>query len=126
MFYIYFYSILTEFNIILWKILFFCFFQTLQNHRSIIDMFVLLSNKLQKIYCFVEQEIDLEALLCLNENNLKEIIPKIGPRMKFFSKLNRHQELASLPIVISDECIDTVSNLFKLFIVLKIISAISR
>lgn len=66
-----------------------------------------------KIYCFVEQEIDLEALLCLNEDNLKDLIPKIGPRMKFYAKLKRHQELASLPILISNEFDDSVRILFK-------------
>lgn len=42
---------------------------------------------MQNIYCFLEQEIDYEALICLEAKDLIELLPKAWPRAKFNKKL---------------------------------------
>ena len=44
------------------------------------------------LYQFVENEIDKEALLELTERALELLVPVIGHRMKFLSKLKKLQE----------------------------------
>lgn len=51
----------------------------------------------------IEQEIDKDALLCLDMNSLKELIPKVGPRMKFFTKLKQYQDIMNMEVLIPDE-----------------------
>lgn len=49
-----------------------------------------------------EQEIDENALQVLDIDCLKELIPKMGPRVKFGAKLKQYQELMKMPILIQD------------------------
>lgn len=41
---------------------------------------------------FVEQEVDMEALLLFNEQTLEKYIEKDGPRLKFWNQLKKLQE----------------------------------
>jgi hypothetical protein len=45
------------------------------------------------VFCFAENEVDIEALLCLTEDNIQDLIPKIGLRAKFNNKLNEYKKL---------------------------------
>lgn len=52
---------------------------------------------------YTEQDIDEDALLLLTEEGLKEIIPKVGPRMKFLAKLKAFQTLNTISFVVAEE-----------------------
>jgi hypothetical protein len=41
---------------------------------------------------FVEQEVDMEALLLFNEQTLVKYIEKDGPRLTFWNQLEKLQE----------------------------------
>lgn len=54
-------------------------------------------------------------MLTLNEESLKEIIPKIGPRVKFLAKLKMFQSIENLPVVVmatNDDISSEVTNFF--------------
>ncbi|KAB0804375.1 hypothetical protein PPYR_01345 [Photinus pyralis] len=48
---------------------------------------------------FAEQDIDEDALLCLDFDSLKELIPKIGPRVKFSNRLKQYQNVINTPFL---------------------------
>lgn len=53
---------------------------------------------------FLEQEIDVEALLQIEDSKILEnIIPKIGPRIKFMNKLKNYKDIMTAQIFLIDE-----------------------
>lgn len=48
-------------------------------------------------FFFLDQEVDYEALICLEAKDLVTLLPKAGPRAKFCKKLEAHK-LAELEV----------------------------
>lgn len=62
--------------------------------------------------CFLIEgnEIDHEALLYLDFETVKELVPKIGPRTKLWQKLKTYQALNRMPIIIEEQVADLPSG----------------
>lgn len=58
------------------------------------------------MFSYIENEVDLEALKSLTQESLKELIPKVGPQIKFYNKLRLYQDLEKMPVVIEVAVID--------------------
>lgn len=52
----------------------------------------------------------MEALVCLTNEQVKELIPKVGPRVKFMSKLSEYTALLHTPVVIDAGSESTTTN----------------
>lgn len=55
-------------------------------------------------------EIDHEALLYLDFETMKELVPKIGPRTKLWQKLKTYQALHRMPVIIEERVEDQPSG----------------
>lgn len=54
------------------------------------------SNYLISLYFYEDNELDNETLLRIDYGGLEDLIPKVGPRAKFWAKLKAHQELSNM------------------------------
>ncbi|XP_025829754.1 uncharacterized protein LOC112904301 isoform X1 [Agrilus planipennis] len=62
------------------------------------------------IEIFEKHEIDVDAMLELNEEIVKELIPKIGPRLKFLKNLRLYKDIKDIPVITEEDISETLSS----------------
>lgn len=51
-------------------------------------------------FFFSEHDIDVETLKLLNENAIKELIPKVGHRVRFCTKLQEYMSVQEAELIV--------------------------